>query len=446
MRGSLGDIAATLRASYWFIPALLTSAAVALSGALIYLDHAYPRRPGGLDALFLPTSVEGSRALLSAIVSSTMTVVAVTFSVTVVALTVASQHYGPRLLNSFMRDRTVQVVLGLLIATFAYSVFVLGSVHARGDRSLHWATAGAIVLVGCSVVALIVFVHHVSTSLQVSSVTEQITRDFDEALAKEPDRVREPRHALEEPGREETPGDDIPSSGAGYVQRIDEEGLCRLASAHDLRITIVRPPGKYVFPGVVIARVAPAGSADADVSRRINALFVLGLDRTTRSDLEFAIKQLVEIALRGLSPSVNEPFTAIACIDRLGRLLATVARRDDDPVSRLRDREGAVRVVVPRQSFETIARAALDPIRIFAGRNPAIHARLLDTVSLLAQVVTRREHLRVLAEEARLVMAAAETALADASDREYVRGKYSHAVVALEGKPTDSRDERRQHG
>lgn len=430
-RQTFGDLAATLRASYWFIPAVLTALGVALCGGLIYLDHTHPRTPSGVEAFFLPTSVEGSRALLAAIVSSTMTVVAVTFSVTVVALTVASQHYGPRLLNTFMRDRTVQVVLGLLIATFTYSVFVLGSVQMEGERPLHWATAGAILLVACSVVALIVFMHHVTTSLQVSSVALHITRDFDEALALEAGKPR--RSELPpETATDSAAGDDVRSTGSGYVQGVREAGVCRLAARHDVRITIVRPPGKYVFPGTVIARVTPAGRVDATFSRELNALFLLGTDRTTRHDLEFAVKQLVEIALRGLSPGVNEPFTAIACIDRLGQVLAAVAKRDGEPATVWRDNAGTVRAIVPRQAFETIARAAFDPIRIFAGSNPAIYARLLDTIGLLADSVRRRADHDLLLELSVLVMSASETALAMPADADYVRRKFEHALRSLD--------------
>ena len=447
-RQSLSDIVAALRASYWFVPALLTTIAVGLCGGLIYLDHVHPRTPSGIEAFFLPTSVEGARALLSAIVSSTMTVVAVTFSVTVVALTVASQHYGPRLLNTFMRDRTVQVVLGLLIATFSYSVFVLGSVGTAEGRPLHWATGGAIVLVACSVIGLIVFVHHVTTALQVSSVVMQITRDCHEALRLEESQPRGPAALAAAARAEEAEGDEIHSRASGYIQRVDERAACRLAVGRDVAITVVRAPGKYLIPGAVIAAVTPTGRVDAAFARELSDMFLLGADRTTRNDLEFGIKQLVEIALRGLSPGVNEPFTAIACIDRIGEVLAAVAARDGAPAITLRDDAGTVRLVVPRQTFETLARAAFDPIRIFGGSNTAVYARLLDTFALLAETLTRREYRDVLQEEAQLVMSAAEGAVTLPFDVAFVRARFEKTMRALDQHQwrVGGAGERQQHG
>ncbi|HVL69798.1 MAG TPA: DUF2254 domain-containing protein [Vicinamibacterales bacterium] len=424
MRLPVGELWATLRATYWFIPAVLTALIVGLCGMLVYLDHVAPHRMTEVSAFFFPTSVEGGRALLSAIVSSMMTVVAVTFSVTIVALTVASQHYGPRLLNSFMRDTTVQVVLGLLIGTFAYSVLLLGSVQKGWGEPLHWATMGAMVLVGVSVAALIVFVHHVSRSLQISSLVVQIRGEFIDAVQR-----HYPPLAGEAAAGAPGAVSDVRADRGGYLQRVDEPSLVALAERAKTRITIVREPGKFLFPGVVLARVDPP-VADADFAQAVNEACTVGPDRTTRHDVEFAIKQLVEIALRGLSPGVNEPFTAIVCIDRIGEALGLVARRNS-PESEVRDAADVTRLVVPRQTFEGLLRAAFDPIRLFAGPNPAVYARLLDTAAALGDVIVREEDLQAVRHQVRLVREAAEGALSTPDDLAFVRDRAAQAVEAL---------------
>lgn len=437
-RLSPAEVWDTLLATYWFLPLLLTAGAVALCGALVYLDHRAPQQVTGVQAFFFPTSVEGSQALLSAIVSSMMTVVAVTFSITVVALTVASQHYGPRLLNSFMRDRTVQIVLGLLTGTFAYTVLVLGSVETGGGEPLRWAVSGAMVLVAVSLMALIVFVHHVTKALQVSTIVLSIVSDFDAALPRELPEQRDGAASsqLEMPhltGHGNAADDQatLRSDEDGYVQRVDEEAVVRLAAEAGALIRVVRPPGRFVVRGAALATVQPASAATPALARAFNELCVLGADRTVRHDIEFAIKQLVEVALRALSPGVNEPFTAIACVDRLGQCLSQVAARGVRP-RMVHDGTGTVRLVMPRQTFATLLRAAFDPIRIFAGPNPAIHARLLDMVAMLAEITSDEAARAALRQQADLIAAAARHDIRTAEDQAFVEERFRRALAAVQ--------------
>lgn len=436
MRSRAGEAWAVLGGTYWFVPSLLTVAALGLCAALVYLDHTAPLQPSGAIAFFFPTSLEGARALLSAVVSSMMTVAAVTFSVTIVALTVASQHYGPRLLNSFMQDRTVQIVLGTLIGTFAYSVVVLGSV--RGDRGepLHWATMGTVILVAGSVGALILYVHHASTLLQASSVVLQISRQLQEGVQLQfPERQADRSGPAAVPVSQVRGAARVASTGSGYIQRVDEPGIAQLAQAHGAVVRVLRGPGKFVERGVAIATVHPAGVGDATFARKLNALFVLGRDRTSRHDVEFAAKQLVEIALRGLSPGMNEPFTAILCIDRLGEGLSAVASRGRQATT-VASAEGEARLVMPRETFETLLRASFDPVRIFAGPNPAIYARLLDAIARIAEVADRDDDRQALRHQADLILSASSRELSEDDDREFVQGRFDAAIAVLEeGQP-----------
>jgi uncharacterized membrane protein len=156
----------------------------------------------------------------------------------------------------------------------------------------------------------------------------------------------------------------------------------------------------------------------------------MGADRTIRHDLEFAIKQLVEVALRALSPGVNEPFTAISCIDRLGQCLSRVATRGVRGAA-VQDMDGTVRLIMPRQTFVTLMHAAFDPIRIFAGPNPAVHARLLEAVAMLGEVVTEPNHRAALRQQAGLIAGAARHDMRTAEDRAFVEERHHRAVEAV---------------
>jgi uncharacterized membrane protein len=384
-----------LRSTYWFVPAVVTVAAVVLASVLVAVDRQYSDSTAWLGWAY-GGGADGARSLLSAVAGSTMTVVSVTFSVMVVALTVSSQHFGPRLLNSFMRDNAAQLVLGTFTGTFAYCLMVLRTVQGDGDGYSafvpHLAVTMALILTLISVGMLIFYVHHIATSMQVSEITAGVAQDLERTVGQ---LYPEPFGAALEPPVREPPAApegavEIRARSSGYLQEIDSDAVLALACEHDAVIWLMARPGQFVIEGRAVAAVAPTPAEPDEFARRLIGTYVIRADRTSTQDADFAVQQLVEVALRALSPGVNEPFTAITCIDRLGQGLAKLASRKIPSAVRTGD-EGAVRVVAEPRTFVELVEAAFDPIARYAGRNPAIAQRLLETLGALADITQRAE-------------------------------------------------------
>lgn len=367
-----------LRFTYWFLPTVVTAAAAALAAVLLALDTHVPAAAGWLDWSY-GGGADGARAMLVAVAGSTMTVVSVTFSVMVVALTVSSQHFGPRLLNSFMRDRSAQLMLGTFTGTFVYCLVVLRTVHGDGgERYVRFvpsvAITGAVALALVSVSVLIYYVHHIAQAMQVSEITASVARELERTIDRMyPDRIG--RGIAVEPSAVPAAGDAVPITAhdSGYVQEIDARQLVNVASDKDVVVRVVARPGTFVVEGSRLALIQPAGVPARTAARRLVSAFVIGNERSTQQDAAFGIQQLVEVVLRGLSPGVNEPFTAMTALDRLGQALARLATREMPSALRT-DRAGRVRVVAPPYAFAELLRLAFD-LRTF-GVSPS--AAVLD--------------------------------------------------------------------
>lgn len=397
---------AYLRSTYWFLPSVITVGAMVLGVLLTALDrHAWDRDT--LPSWFYGGGADGARALLSAVAGSTITVVSVTFSVTIVALTVASQHFGPRLLSNFMRDTVAQLVLGVFIATFVYCLLVLRAVQGEGDAYdrfvPHLAVTGAVALTLVSVAALIYYVHHVATTMQVSQIARTVAGDLERAIDRlYPEQLGEDAAqpaAPPEPPPEAMP---VPARSSGYVQRIEAEAILRLACRAGLVVWLRLRPGGFVTEGLPIALVHPVPGDLERFAKDLNGALVLGTDRTMEQDAGFPVQQLVEVTLHALSTGMNEPFTALTCLDRLGQGLARLARRRL-PAPIRADEHGAPRVVAPRDGFVELLHQAFDPVRAHAAGSPEVGVRLLEVLSRLARVVRRDEDRAAVVRQAGLV-------------------------------------------
>ena len=331
MKSRLANLWETLSASLWFVPALMTLVAVGLALGGIALDDIIRHGSGWAYG----GGPEGAREVLSAIASSMITVAGVAFSVTIVALTLASQQFGPRLLRNFMRDRGNQVVLGTFIATFTYSLMVLRTIRSNGSEFVPQVSVTlAMVLALTSLAVLIYFIHHAAVTIQAPEViamvaedlTQGIDRLFPEALGRPP---TEGEHDLkpEFTGEFERVAEAIPCRETGYLQSIENDRLMALASENDLIFLLPCRPGDFIIEGNDLMQVKPSGRIDPELADQLCKCFILGDERTHIQDIEFSIHQLVEIAVRALSPGINDPITAMNCIDRLAAALCRLAQR-----------------------------------------------------------------------------------------------------------------------
>ena len=393
-----------VRSSLWFVPTWMSLAAAGLALASRELEPLLA--DGDLSPFLYPGDREGARTLLSTVAGSMITVAGVTFSVTVVALSLASSQFGPRLLLNFMRDRGNQLVLGTFIATFLFCLLALGQ---GGDDPQAVPTVSAtlgLLLALASVAVLIYFIHHVSSSIRAERVIDGVARDLEGAVERLfPRSLAESGDDAEAVEAEEDLGDGpaATSAGDGYVQWVDEDRLVAIAAEEGLVLRAVRRPGHFVVEGEPLVVAPGAGEAlPAEVADRIRACFLLGRQRTQGQDPEYGVHQLVEVAVRALSPGVTDPYTALSCVDWLGAVLCKVGSR---PLRspRRRDAEGALRLVVDPITFGGMLAAAFNQIRQCAQTTPAVSIRMLETLERVGRGVSDEDRCAAVRVQADMV-------------------------------------------
>jgi len=423
----LMEVWESLRSSYWFLPGLIALGAAALAFGMVAADgrigHEVVERLGWIYT----GGAEGARGVLSAIASSMITVAGVTFSVLVVALSQAASQFGPRVLGSFMRDTGNQFVLGTFVGTFLYCLLVLRTVRGGDDDGQfvpYLSVTLAIALAVLGVGVLIYFVHHAAASIQVTSLITALATDLDDAVERHfPDRPEgegEPDRSARAP---ETGAMGVEAPRDGYVQAIGWERLVGLARKGSAVIRLERRPGDFVARGDTLARVFSPAGADGELIGDVCGAFVIGPRRLPAQDVEFSVNQLVGVAVRALSPGINDPFTATACVDRLGAVLARVAARPD-PLRVRRDREGVVRLVEDPVEFERLADAAFSPVRRYAEGSFTAILCLLDALAGVARHARDERRRETVRAHAARVLAMAERSLEDPLDLVEVAERY----------------------
>lgn len=416
MRSWWRTLWSSVRDSLWFLPAVMTLAAALLAVALMAAER---------QGLFGPTegvwwlyqaNAEAARSVLSAITASLITVTGVVFSVTIVAVQLASSQYTPRVLRDFSSDRGNQLVLGIFIGTFTYAVLVLRTVGGSpGDDEFvpRLAVTIAVGLLILSVVALIYFIHHLARELHVTAILDRVAlRTLRNVRQLFPQHIGSAAEAHGSQQREPE-GPIVYASEAGYIQAVDEKALFALGKRARLVIWMEPKIGDYVLGGRPLATVSGDVRLDRELEDGIRKAFVLGPERTPDQDVEFGMVQISDIAVKALSPSINDPTTAIRCIDRLSEILAELGRRD--PPEPRRTRDGIVHFVASYTTFEQAVKVAYDEIRHFGASVPLIAEHLLGVLEDLCTLVPegRRDPLL---KQARGVLHTARTSIDNPMD------------------------------
>jgi uncharacterized membrane protein len=413
----------SLRTSYWFVPALMVIGAVVLDRAVLAVhDNAAATWLSWVEGLGAGEP-ENARALLTTVAGSMITVAGVTFSVVMVALSIASSQFGPRLLINFMRDRGNQVVLGTFVATFVYCILVLRRIGGGADGMPHLAVVVAVMLTLASLGVLIYFFHHVATSIQagriVAQAGDQLLREVDgepgwrrSAHAPEVD-VDDDERQLPEDFDERAAS--VEADAVGYVSDVDAESLLALAVEHDLVLVVQVAAGEFVSSETVVLRAASPERLDDAVAEELREAFLIARQRGTGRGLQLAVDRLVEIALRALSPGINDPFTALACIDRLAAGFVALAENGTPPRGR-RDDDERLRLLLHQPSLAQLVDRAVAQIRTYGSDNPMVVERLLEALVLVTARSRNRRLRRSLAQQAERVMEAARRRQGDAAD------------------------------
>lgn len=421
----------SLRTSYWFVPTLMTAGSIALSFVSVHFD-------GRINAQWARTvgwvwagSPEGARQVLSTIAGSMITVAGVVFSITIVTLTLASSQFGPRLLRSFVRDLGNQIVLGTFVSTFVFCLLVLRTVRGRDDVEFvpYLSVTLGIAFALSSLGVLIYFIHHVANAIQAEHLIASVAHELEDAIDHMfPEELGDAEPGAEG-GEEEMAagmageGDLIESRQSGYVQTIDDAKLMAVACAEDLVLELLRRPGEFVMKGTGLLRIRPAGRVSNDLAERIRGTFIFGRRRTPTQDPEYAVHSLVEIGARALSPGINDPFSAMACLDWLGAALSQLAGRKIP--SRFRyDERGRLRVIAGGTAFSEMADAALNQIRQYGRHSVSVLLRLLDTIVAVSESVRRVRDRESLRQHADKVMQDAREALSNELDLQEVEKRH----------------------
>jgi uncharacterized membrane protein len=422
-----------LRTSLWFVPAIEVVVAMGLFAVTYALDRAAYRGSFTLPSWVISGSSDAARQILTAIAAALITVVGVVFSVVIVALTLASTQFGPRMLRTFISDRGTQFTLGTFVATFVYAVLALVSigVGSHGPFVPHISITVTIALLVADLAVLIYFIHHIATQIQLPHVIAGISADLSREIeSRVGSGAADPRDPPADallaamPG----PGSVVTAADSGYLQYIHWRTMLGIATDAGAVIHVRYRPGHFLVQGSPLATVWPA-SAAADVARELTHAHVTGPYRTLTQDVSFGIDQLVEIAIRALSSAVNDTFTALTCIDWLSDSLCKVAGRWQ-PARVHRDRAGVVRVITTEPTYERLVQRAFEKIRQSARGLPAVLIRQLDALARIMERTTAEDQRRVLLEQAAMVAQASAESVPDELDRADVRRQYEAFLAA----------------
>jgi uncharacterized membrane protein len=416
VRSSLRAFWLSVKASYWFIPSLMTIAAFAVALLTIHLDRIWGSEWLLASGWVESSRPEGARSQLTVIAGAMIAISSTVFAITISAVAFASGNYGPRLLTNFMNDRGNQVSLGVFIATFVYNLTVLRVVRnpqdvpAPGESAaqaaafvpqLSMLVSSASVLLAVAV--LVFFLHHVPASIRVNTVLGRVGRHLIGDIEK-----RYPRRGTGTEPRPTAPGVPVSAASIGYVEIIDFAALDAIAQEAGRTITLRIRTGDFIHPHLPIVDLS-GEAPDKAVKDRVRDCFSLGDSRTPTQDLEFLIDELVEIGMRALSPGVNDPFTAVTAIHWMGASLAKLADRDLSAGPEQEDYD-VDRVRPLPDDFRHYLRRSFGAFRASAASSPIGAQMTIEALAGVA-VAASPERRVALIEEARLLMAQAELEL-----------------------------------
>lgn len=393
------DLWTDLRSSFWFVPAVIVLGAVALALGLIEVEQLLGRDVWDSWPRLFGAGAAGSRSMLSAIAGSMITVAGVVFSITIVALSLASSQYTSRVLRNFVRDRANQTVLGVFVGIFAYCLVVLRTIRGGDEGAFVPALAVlvAVVLAFVGIGFLIFFIHHIGSSIQASHLIAAVAKETLAAVDHLfPEDRGEPVDETEGCASiaQEQSWNPIPAHRTGYVQRVDAGALLEFARARQTIVRMDRGIGEFVIEGTPLASVSEARVADPSAVREINAAYTIDRQRTVDHDPAYGIRQLVDVALKGLSPGINDTTTAIMSLDYLTAILARLAHRQLDTPCLGED--GELRVIAEGPTYADFVAEAFDQIRQNAEGNVAVLMRLLQALETLSHITAGGHRRRVL--------------------------------------------------
>lgn len=412
-----------LRSSMWVVPLGILILMIGAAKGLMHLDSRL-----GMDLGMAGASIEGARGMLQAVATSMVTVAGVVFSLTLLVLSQASSQYSPRVLRNFLRDRVNQAVLGIFLGVYAYCLVVLRGMGGDSGDMPGLTIIGGLIAALVSVIYLVYFFHHIAESLQLENILKGIeaeTLPVIKRLYPQDKGVPDDEDAelKDEP---ELPTLKVASRKAGYIQHIELESLLEIAEKLDAVIYVPHCVGDFIVQGKVLAEVVTGPTPGEELVKEISAAFSLGVQRSIQQDPAFGIRQMADVAMKALSPGVNDTTNAIMALDRISVLMTELSARCFP--HRRRMLNGKLRLIVTRPSFEDLLGLSFDQLRQWGSANPAILARLLEVLGDLQKVSASNRRRAVIQTYARRVLATAEAHINEADDLSWIRAHYKQRM------------------
>ena len=426
-----------VRASFWFVPSVILALSIVLALALIEVDSSMGGQWLARWPRLFGTSAEGARGMLSTVAGSMMTVVGVTFSMILVTLALASSQYTSRILRNVMRDRVTQVVLGIFAGIFTYCLIVLRTVRGGDEGAFVPALSVAIsvLLAIGGIGSLIFFIHHIASSIQASSIIASVADETMRAV----DRLFP--GSLGHGQIDDAVGVSPPPEGKwqsvraddnGYIQSVDNATLIRVAREQQTTVRMERGVGDFVVEATPLVSLAQEAVLSEAIIAEMQAAYSIDRHRTVEQDAAFGIRQIVDIALRALSPGINDSTTAAMCVDYLTAILARIAPLPLPSSHRFED--GELRVITIGPDFASLVAESFDEIRGSASGNVAIMLRMLDALQTIGSLTHDAGRRRVLSEQLCCIAEVGAPSIPSSHDRARFEERLMLVRVSLDHK------------
>jgi len=429
-----------LRSSLWFLPSLIVGASVLLAVGMIETDALVDDQWLAQWPRLFGAGAEGARGMLSTIAGSMMSVVGVTFSMTLVALSMASSQYTSRILRNFMSSRLTQVVLGVFSGIFTYCLIVLRTIRGGDEGSFipNIAVFFGFVLAVGGVGVLIFFIHHVASSIQASIIIASISEETVEAI----DRLfpNQLGHAGNEADDDTAPlvpnthkWQTVPAQKSGYIQSVDDDALLRLARENKAVVRMERGIGEFVVEKTALVSLGLETPPDSETIDALQSAFSFSKYRTLEQDASFGIRQLVDVALKALSPGINDTTTAVTCVNYLTVIMARLAPQQIPSAHRLE--EGELRVIAIGPSFQSLLAEAFDQIRESVGGNLAIMLVMIDSIQTISSLTASSSRRKTLRGQLECITEIVNRTIESPQDRTRIQTRLIEASEAIATEP-----------
>lgn len=416
-----------VRSSLWFVPMLMGALAVALAILLVRNGEGLPDSVTEFWLIY-SGDADSARELLSSLLSGMISMTSLVVSITMVVLTLAAGQIGPRLIRTFIQDRVTQAVLGLFLADILYLLVVFRTIGGLKSGGVpHLAVTVGTALTTLCLFVLLYYIHRLARSIIYDNVVQVVARELHHSAER---LLPETSSVCPDPPPE-TASAWMALDSDGYIQEIDTDALVEALRCAGAIVRLHVRPGHYVMQRGEHVAIEPAEACTPELVKAVRGAFIIGSERTPTQDLEFGIRQLVEMSTRALSPGINDVFTALAVIDSLSSSVGHIFQRGLEPPV-LCDGEGRIRVVRNVTDYEGVVGAAFDQIRQAGVSNAPVLIRLTDAIARLAPYVRVEEQKRPLLEQVAMILSVADDSVPMARDRDILKVRCREARLRLE--------------